>query len=67
MKKGYVYILSNHTRTTFYIGVTSNLGQRLQQHEDGVGSKFVQKYNLKYLMYYEEFERVTDAIQREKH
>jgi len=66
MKRGYVYILSNHTRTTFYIGVTSNLGQRLQQHLDGRGSKFVRKYNLRHLLYYEEFDRVTDAIKREK-
>ena len=66
MKRGYVYILSNYTRTTFYIGVTSNLGKRIQEHKDGDGSKFVQKYNLHYLVYYEEFDQVTDAIRREK-
>ncbi|MBA4312226.1 MAG: hypothetical protein C0417_06320 [Chlorobiaceae bacterium] len=66
MKKGYVYILSNYRRTTFYIGVTSNLGQRLEQHQEGGGSKFVEKYNLKYLVYYEEFDQVVDAIRREK-
>lgn len=66
MKKGYVYILSNYKRTTFYIGVTSNLGERLQQHNNNGGSKFVEKYNLKYLVYYEEIDRIVDAIRREK-
>jgi len=66
MKKGYVYILSNYKRTTFYIGVTSKLGHRVQQHHEGGGSKFVDKYNLKYLVYYEEFDSIEDAIRREK-
>jgi putative endonuclease len=66
MKRGYVYILSNQKRKTFYIGVTSNLGGRLQEHVNGMGSKFVKKYKLSALVYYEEFERIVDAIQREK-
>ena len=66
MKKGYLYILSNYKRTTFYIGVTSSLGERLQQHSEGTGSKIVEKYNLKYLVYFEEFDLVADAIRREK-
>ena len=66
MKKGYVYILSNFKRTTFYIGVTSNLGQRKQQHDDGEGSKFTKKYNLKHIVYFEEFDNIEDAILREK-
>ncbi|MBI4546402.1 MAG: GIY-YIG nuclease family protein [Ignavibacteriae bacterium] len=66
MKRGYVYILSNYTRTTFYIGVTSKLGPRFDEHQAGVGSKFVRKYNLKYLVYYEVFDRIEDAIRREK-
>jgi putative endonuclease len=66
MLGGYVYILSNFTRTTFYIGVTSNLGERLRQHMNGEGSAFTRKYNLKYLVYVEAFDRITDAIAREK-
>jgi putative endonuclease len=61
-----VYILSNFTRTTFYVGVTSNLRARLQTHLDGVGSKFSAKYKLKDLVYYEEFDRIEEAIHREK-
>jgi putative endonuclease len=66
MKHGYVYILSNFTRTTFYIGVTSDLSSRLQQHRTSVGSKFASKYKLTDLVYFEEHERILDAIQREK-
>jgi len=65
-KQGYVYIMSNQCRTTFYIGVTSNLDGRIWQHINGEGSLFVKKYKLHYLVYYEYFERITDAINREK-
>jgi putative endonuclease len=66
MKRYFVYILTNYTRTTFYVGVTNSLRQRLFQHMNGFGSKFCQRYNLKYLVYFEEFSSVGDAIAREK-
>jgi putative endonuclease len=66
MKKGYVYILSNYRRATFYIGVTSNLPQRVEQHRAGIVEGFTQKYKLKYLLYFEVFENITSAILREK-
>ncbi|WP_183568655.1 GIY-YIG nuclease family protein [Mucilaginibacter sp. SP1R1] len=65
-KQGHVYIMSNLYRTTFYIGVTSDLRTRVWQHINGEGSEFVKKYNLHYLLYSEYFERITDAIDREK-
>jgi putative endonuclease len=65
-KQGYVYIMSNIYRTTFYIGVTSNLNGRFWQHINGEGSAFVKKYQLNHLVYYERFEKITDAINREK-
>ncbi|MFI5159642.1 MAG: GIY-YIG nuclease family protein [Sphingobacteriales bacterium] len=65
-KQGYIYIMSNTYRTTFYIGVTSNLAVRVSQHINNVGSQFVKKYKLFDLVYYEHFERITDAIDREK-
>src|ERR1700760_4557082 len=65
-KQGHVYIMTNQYRTTFYIGVTSDLEGRIWQHLNGEGSAFVKKYKLYDLVYYEYFERITDAIAREK-
>lgn len=66
MSNGYVYILSNIERTTLYIGVTTNLNQRVWNHKQGKGSKFTSKYKLTILLYAEEFESISDAISREK-
>ncbi len=65
MKKGYVYILSNKNRTTFYIGVTNNLINRINQHINEDGSIFTTKYKCFYLVYFEEFIDINDAIKRE--
>lgn len=65
-KQGHVYIMTNKYRTTFYIGVTSDLRTRVWQHINGEGSQFVKKYRLNDLVFYEYFERITDAIDREK-
>lgn len=62
----YTYILSNYARTTFYIGVTNNLEVRLAQHRNGEGGMFTSKYKCHYLMYYEEYTNINDAIAREK-
>jgi putative endonuclease len=65
----YVYIITNKYRSTFYIGMTNNLKLRLQQHKDNLeqGIKtFASKYNLEFLVYYEKFVWVEEAIAREK-
>ena len=66
MKTSYTYILTNKYRTTFYVGVTSHLRKRIQEHYEGKGSDFTNKYNLKDLIYYEEFTDINQAIAREK-
>lgn len=66
MKSSFVYILTNDYRTTFYIGVTSDLQKRIIEHQNEVGSTFTKKYNLKDLIYFEEFNDITQAIVREK-
>jgi putative endonuclease len=67
MKQGYVYILSNTHRTVFYIGVTSDLAIRLEEHvEKAFKNSFTARYNITDLIYYEEHERIEDAIDREK-
>jgi putative endonuclease len=65
----YVYILTNKHRTTFYIGVTNHLKTRLQQHLDAIENQkvsFVSKYKVGFLVYYEHFTWIQEAIAREK-
>lgn len=66
MKGGFVYIMSNTNSTTFYIGVTGNLKERIADHKNGIGSGFTSKYKLEDLVYYEEFPDINQAIDREK-
>lgn len=67
MKKGYVYIHASKPYGTIYIGVTSDLPQRLEEHENDVfPDSFTSKYDVKTLVYFEEYDRITDAIHREK-
>jgi len=65
----YIYIITNKTKTVLYTGVTNNLRQRLQQHKDNIqlGNRtFASKYNVQFLLYYEKFTWIHDAIAREK-
>lgn len=62
----YTYIMSNFARTVFYIGVTSNVHTRVWQHRNGEGGVFTSKYKCHYLMYYEEFTDIGQAIAREE-
>jgi putative endonuclease len=61
-----VYILTNKPSGTLYIGVTSNLVQRIWQHKNNLVSGFTQKYHLHKLVYYELLESMEAAIQYEK-
>ena len=64
-KPGFVYIVGSNTGT-LYIGVTSNLGQRILQHKRGEGSDFTTRYGCHRLLYFEQFEDIRSAISREK-
>ena len=68
MKKGgAVYILTNTTHTTLYTGVTSDLKRRIYEHKHKLNpDSFTAKYKLCKLVYYEGFQRIEDAIFREK-
>lgn len=66
MKIGYIYILSNSSRTVNYIGVTSNLELRILAHKALAGSVFSKKYRLTSLVYYERIFGMQNAINREK-
>ncbi|MBI2645364.1 GIY-YIG nuclease family protein [Candidatus Uhrbacteria bacterium] len=66
MKKTYfVYILSNISRT-LYIGITNNLNRRVHEHTEGLIEGFTKRYNIRCLVYYEEYDDVREAITREK-
>jgi len=64
--KSYIYFLTNKNKTTLYLGVTSNLKKRLSEHQNGIKSGFAKQYNCHYLVYYEQFNSILDAIAREK-
>lgn len=65
--KFYVYILTNKNRTVLYTGVTNNLHQRLFQHKNKTNpTGFTAKYNIEFLIYYEKFGWIQQAIEREK-
>lgn len=66
MRKGYVYLLASRKYGTLYLGVTSNLSQRLYVHENGLTPGFSSKYKVSRLVWYEEYDLITDAISREK-
>lgn len=68
MKKGgCIYIMTNQYHTTLYIGVTSDLIIRVQQHKNKEDKKsFTARYNLNKLIYYEMFLYIEEAILREK-
>ncbi|MFY8069660.1 MAG: GIY-YIG nuclease family protein [Flavobacterium sp.] len=67
MKPGFIYIITNKNNTTLYIGVTSNLPQRIEEHKQKrYQNSFSARYNLNKLVYYEQFQMIGDAIGREK-
>ncbi|MBF7072182.1 GIY-YIG nuclease family protein [Glaciecola sp. MH2013] len=66
MKQPCVYIITNDRNTTLYIGVTSNLVQRIYQHKNKTFKGFSAKYNLHKLIYFEQYDDMYNAIIREK-
>jgi putative endonuclease len=61
----YVYILSSRSRT-LYVGVTNDLLRRVEEHREGTYDSFTAKYKIHRLVYFEHFQYVRSAIQREK-
>ena len=63
----YIYILTNKAKTVLYTGVTNHLKHRLQQHKESINSSsFTAKYNVHFLLYYEKYIWIQQAIAREK-
>ena len=65
-KRGYVYIMASQRNGTLYIGVTSDLPGRVWQHKEGTFDGFTKRYGCKMLVWYTIYDRVEDAIHREK-
>ena len=65
MKRYFVYIMSNASRT-LYTGVTSNLPRRVHEHKNRLVPGFTARYHITHLVYYEETANARAAIEREK-
>ena len=65
-KQPAVYILANRRNGALYTGVTGNLGARVWQHKNDVAEGFTRKYGVHTLVYFELYEDMDSAINREK-
>ena len=66
MRKPCVYMMASKRHGTIYTGVTSNLSQRAYQHGESLVPGFTHRYGCTRLVWYEYYERMEDAIAREK-
>ena len=64
-KAGFVYIMANRKNGTIYIGVTSDLVKRAWEHREGEVSGFTKKHGCKLLVWFEAFDDIQQARQRE--
>ncbi|WJS94775.1 GIY-YIG nuclease family protein [Flavobacterium johnsoniae] len=65
----FIYILTNKAKSVFYVGVTNNLKKRLIKHKENIldeNKTFASKYKVEFLLYYEKFAWIQEAITREK-
>ncbi len=65
MKAGYVYIMASRRNGTIYIGVTSDLPQRIAQHREGLIEGFTKQYGCKILVWFERYDDLQEARRRE--
>ena len=62
----YVYIIANRIGGTLYIGVTNDLVRRVFEHKSNTAESFTKKHDVNRLVYFECFDDIEQAIQREK-
>jgi putative endonuclease len=60
------YIMASRKNGTLYTGVTSDLSRRAFEHREGALPGFTKRYGVKRLVWYQTFELITAAIQRER-
>lgn len=66
IKTYHVYVMTNMSHTAFYIGITNNLPRRVFEHKNKYIQGFTSRYNVIYLVYFEEYTDIEKAIKREK-
>lgn len=66
MSCGWVYILTNKAHGTLYVGVTSDLVRRVDEHKTSAVPGFTKTYAVHHPVYFETFDTPAAAIQREK-
>jgi putative endonuclease len=64
-KTYYAYILASKRNGTLYIGVTNDLGRRVDEHREGLVPGFTKKYAVHRLVYFEVFDSIESALRRE--
>jgi putative endonuclease len=64
-KGGYVYIMGNKTQTVLYTGVTANIEGRVWEHKNDKGGAFTSQYECNRLLYFESYDSIRAAIDRE--
>jgi putative endonuclease len=62
----YCYLLANQKYGTLYVGVTSDLLKRMDQHKNGLIDGFTTKYRINKLVWFESYNDAETAILREK-
>lgn len=63
----FVYIITNHTNSVFYIGITNNLSRRILEHKSGLSpDSFSKRYKLYKLVWFQQFLTSIEAIENEK-
>ena len=66
MKESYAYIMTNKHKNVLYIGVTNDLIRRVYEHKNHeIKPSFTDYYNCEYCIYYEKWNNIEDAINRE--
>ena len=63
---GWVYMITNRPNGILYTGVTADIARRAYEHREGLYNGFTKRYGLKRIIYYEAFDDIRAAIQREK-
>ena len=61
-----IYIMASQKNGTLYIGVTNDIARRASEHRNGQGSEFAARYGVDRLVYIEYYDRIDEAIAREK-